>query len=110
MRYIDVSTTESFKPPLVTKTDCSVKPIKSAETKKKCFVKLRTPYSKEGGDSGEQAACNLFQHKTTRVQMSILCAVVGTGKFVGVCVMHTRAQRSQTSQMSRGMIGILVVN
>lgn len=103
--------TESFKPPLVTKTDCSVRPIKSAETKKKkCFVKLRTLYSKKGGDSGEQAACNLFQHRTTRVQMSILCAIVVTGKFVGVCVVHTRAQRSQTSQMGRGMIGILVVN
>lgn len=36
-----------------------------------------------------------------------MCIVVCVGNFVGVCVVHTRTQRSQTSHLGRGMIGIL---
>lgn len=66
----------------------------------------KTFYSTEGAESREQAECDSHEHRTTRVT-SIVRAFVCVGKSVGVCVVHTRTQRSQTSHMGRGMIGIL---
>lgn len=55
-------------------------PIKSAIIG---LVRAETFYPTEGADSREQAECDSHWHRTTRV-MSIVCAFVCVGKFVGV--------------------------
>lgn len=64
-------------------------------------VKLKTFYSAVGADSGGQAECDSNENKTTS---HLFC--VRTGTFAGVCVVHTTAQKSLTSNVSSRMVGI----